>query len=325
MGMAHNKPETFPRLADHLGWVPADKMLAVAEAVVTTQRDYGDREDRSHARLKYTIADRGVKWFRHEVAQRADVLFVERVYKPWRTPSYLGWKRAQDGSFSLGFHLLSGRINNEGRPLQKALRHLIEHYNLNVVITAEQDLILLGINEGVRDEIDAYLANLGIDPQSPAKLYDRALTCVALPMCIKALAEAERVGPEIFRGVNHLLHKHRLASRAPVMRITGCPNGCARPYAAEIGLVGQLPKKYALYLGGHPEGTRLAFRAMEKVPEDDLPELLDRLFGFWKSEGEDSETLGDFVTRVDRDRLLAVLKEADTKAIPVEIAPEATL
>ena len=141
-----------------------------------------------------------------------------------------------------------------------------------------------------------------------SKLFDRAMTCVSLPMCIKALAEAERVGPEVFRSVNHILHKHRLAAKAPVMRITGCPNGCARPYAAEIGLVGQLPKKYAVYLGGHPEGHRLAFRVLEKVAEDDLPELFDRLFAFWAEEGEEEELLRDFVTRVERSRLQSVLE-----------------
>ncbi len=308
MGMSHSDAETHPRLADALGWIPAASLIAVTEAVVTTQRDYGNRENRTFARLKYLLDKKGVAWFQGEVEERAGIRFEQRPLPEWKTPSYLGWSQHRNGSLSLGFHTLSGRlIDTEKRPLKSTLRDLIATYQLSVQVTADQDLILLGIRPEDQKAIESLLDARGLSPHSPQKLYDRALTCVALPTCTKALAEAERAGPQIFGWFQESLDRHQANERAPVIRITGCPNGCARPYSAEIGLVGQLPGHYALYIGGDAEGRRLAQKIKDKVKIDQLSELFEKLTALWVQESPNEERLGDFALRYGLERLGAAL------------------
>ena len=308
MGMSHSDANTHPRLADLLGWIGKQHVIKVTEAVVTTQRDYGNRQDRTFARLKYLLDSRGKEWFRSEVEQRAETKFSDRPLPEWQTPSYLGWHKHSDGSLTLGFHTLSGRITDKDhRPLKTTLRKLIESYQLSVQMTPDQDLILFGIPVAARSEIESILDAHGLSPKSPDRLYDRALTCVALPTCSKALAEAERAGPDIFSWLQASLDAHGLTARAPVVRITGCPNGCARPYTAELGLVGQLPGHYAIFLGGDREGLRLATKVKDKVRVEDLPHFFDRLSKLWATEGKGSESLGDFAYRYGPERLEADL------------------
>jgi sulfite reductase (NADPH) hemoprotein beta-component/sulfite reductase (ferredoxin) len=307
MGMSHNDSETHPRLAELLGWIPKEALIPVAEAVVFTQRDYGNRENRTFARLKYLLDLRGLAWFKSEVEKVAQLKFEDRPLPAWKTPSYLGWVESRDGTLSLGFHTLSGRLIDGDRPLKSALRHIIEKYQLDVQLSTEQDLILYGIKPQDKREIETWLDTQGLNPLSPRKLFDRALTCVALPTCMKALAESERVGPQVFGQIQELLDRYQLNDKAPTVRITGCPNGCARPYSAEIGIVGQMPGLYAIFVGGEPEGQRLSFKIKDKVKTDDLPLVFDKLIGFWKAEGGRDEYLGDFVQRVGAERLGAVL------------------
>lgn len=307
MGMSHNDTETHPRLADLLGWIPKEALVAVAESVVFTQRDYGNRENRTFARLKYLLDTRGLDWFKNQVEERAQLKFENRPLPEWKTPNHLGWIETRDGTLALGFHTLSGRLIDGERPLKSALRHVIEKYQLAVQLTAEQDLILHGIKPEQKREIETYLDTQGLNPLSPRKLYDRALTCVALPTCVKALAESERVGPQVFGQIQEILDRYQLNDKAPIVRITGCPNGCARPYSAEIGIVGQMPGLYAIFVGGEPEGQRLAFKVKDKVKTNDLPVVFDKLIGYWKAEGGRDEFLGDFVQRVGAEQLGAVL------------------
>ncbi len=304
MGMSHTDKETHPRLADELGWIPKAGLIAVAEAIVTTQRDYGNREDRAFARLKYLLDRKGLAWFKAEVERRSGYQFIDKGLPPWETPHYLGWSKHRDGSLSLGFHTLSGRIvDTSQRPLKTALRELIETYQLDIQVSADQDLILYGIRPQDQKAIETFLDAQGLSPHSPRKLYDRALTCVALPTCIKALAEAERVGPEIFAWLQESLDRFELNAKAPIIRITGCPNGCARPFTAEIGLVGQQPGLYAVFMGGDREGQRLAEKVKDKVKFAELPQLFDKLSSLWSKEGESRERLGDFVVRYGHARL----------------------
>jgi sulfite reductase (NADPH) hemoprotein beta-component/sulfite reductase (ferredoxin) len=308
MGMSHSDSNTYPRLADNLGWIPQESLVSVAEAVVTTQRDFGNRDDRSQARLKYLIADKGVDWFRGEVEKRAETNFTDRELPPWKTPSYLGWFNQPNGLLALGFHTLSGRlVDHERRPLKSSLRHLVEHYQLDVQLTPEQDLILLGVRPDDRRDIEAYLDRHGLNPNSPQKLYDRALTCTALPTCSKALAEGERVGPDVFASLQDVLDRYELNTRAPIIRITGCPNGCARPYNAEIGLVGQTRGQYALFVGGDTEGLRMARKIRDKVKYEDLPSVFDQLARIWTEHGQAEERFGDFVNRYGHEKLGAAL------------------
>jgi len=308
MGMSHSNPDTHPRLASNLGWIPAAKVLATTEAVVTVQRDHGNREDRNFARLKYLLDKNGVDWFRSEVEKRAETRFEDRPLPPWKTPNYLGWHPHADGSLTLGFHLLSGRVvDAANRPLKSTLSHLISKYNLQIQMTPDQDLILFGIRPIDRREIEGYLDAHGISPLSPRQLFDRALTCVALPTCSKALAESERVGHEVFSTLQEVLDEFKLSDRAPIVRITGCPNGCARPYTAELGLVGQLPGHYALFLGGDSEGQRLATKIKDKVPLTEIGNVFRRVAKIWAARGESGELLGDFSVRYGLERLGAEL------------------
>ncbi len=308
MGQSPSHPDTKARLADSLGWIPKGKLIEVTEAVVTTQRDFGNRQDRSLARLKYLVAAKGVPWFRSEVEQRANIVFEQLALPDWKTPSHLGWIEQVDGRLALGYHILSGRIvDTERRPLRSALRTVIEKYNLDIQLTAEQDLILLGIRPEDRKAIETYFDRHGMSPFSPQKLYDRALTCVALPTCSKALAESERVGAEVFAVLQQALDRYGLNRRAPVTRITGCPNGCARPYTAELALVGQMPGRYALYLGGDPEGARLAFKVADKVAFKDLGKVFDNLCLYWREHATAEEGLGDFAQRAGAEAIGAVL------------------
>ncbi len=308
MGMSHGNAATFPRLADHLGWVPAADLLRVVEAAVTAYRDSGDRGNRKRARLKYVLHDRGAAWFRDEVEARSGVPFQDRELPPWSTPSLLGWHEAVDGTLALGLHTLSGRITDTPeRRLKVALRNAIDRFHLQVQLTPEQDLILRGIRPGDRDALTRLFQEAGVATDRPAPAHDRALACVALPWCGLAVAEAERRLPEFLGHLQAALDRHGKAGLAPTFRVTGCANGCARPYAAELALVGQSPERYVLWAGGDAEGTTLAFPVKEKVHRAELPELFDRLVAHWAAEGLPGERLGAFARRVRPEALAATL------------------
>jgi len=299
MGMTFQKPGTFPRLADPLGWVPRDAMLPVAEAVVGVHRDHGNRIDRRHARLKYIVAERGVAWLKAEVEQRAGVRFEERPLPPWTTPTTLGWIAREDGTWALGVHTLSGRMaDTPGRPLRKALREVVDTLRPDVQLTPEQDLTLLGLAGADREAVDAIFAAHGLDPRSPSPLHDRALACVALPLCGLAMTEAERAAPALLDDLRRRLEARGLLARAPTVRIAGCPNGCSRSYAAELGIVGQRAGYYSVFAGGSETGDRLALLVAEDVAQADLVDRIDALFGAWAERGLSGERFGAFWARV---------------------------
>jgi sulfite reductase (NADPH) hemoprotein beta-component len=281
-------------------------LINVSEAIVTSHRDYGDRTNRKHARLKYILHDKGLDWFRTEVENRAGIQFdTKKVLPEWNTPSYLGWLKRTDGTYSLGFHTLSGRIKDfANSPLKSALKEIIAGYQLNIQITADQDLILLGISESDKDKIELRLKELNVNPFVPNTLYSRALACPALPTCALALTESERILPDVLNLIQPLLEKYNLMDKAPLLRMTGCPNGCARPYTAEIGLVGQQSGgKYAIYLGGDHEGTRIGSRFKDKATLDDISNILDKLFKLWSEESVNGERFGEFVARKTPEKL----------------------
>nr|WP_320131371.1 NADPH-dependent assimilatory sulfite reductase hemoprotein subunit [uncultured Holophaga sp.] len=278
----------FPRLASLLGWVEAKALLPVAEALLGTFRDHGDRENRKRARLKYVLHDRGVDWARSEVETRAGICFTQRPLPPWQTPSSHGWQKGPDGTWALGLSLLCGRIEGE---LKGTLRRVLETHPVDVQLTAEQDLVLLGVPEAAKAEVSALLGHLA----QPSPLWAQAVACIAQPLCAFAITEGERALPAVLADVEHVLADLELTDRAPVLRLTGCPNGCARPHAAEIGLIGQGIDKYALYLGG--KGDRLAFHFAERVPRSEIGATLRPLLTRWKTEGQPGETFGDFAMR----------------------------
>lgn len=305
LGMSHGDETTFPRLADLLGWVPVQSLLAVAEAVVGVHRDEGNREDRRRARLKYVIARRGLPWFKAEVERRAGLVFEDRPLPTWRTSRVLGWLDRTDGTLALGLSIPSGRVAGS---LKAALREIVATFGSGVQLSPDQDLLLLGLGADTREAVEAIFQRHGHPVVSVDPLAERALACVALPLCGLALTEAERVLPDFLVELRGALERQGLAGRHLIFRVTGCANGCARTYTAELALVGQTAKSYVLYAGGDAEGTRLAFPVLQKVTAEALPGALDRLFAAWASEGAPGETFGAFTARTGVDALRDLLE-----------------
>ena len=300
LGMSHGNAETFPRLADVLGFITPENVNAIGQAVLTTQRDFGDRTNRKHARLKYTIEDRGIHWFRREVESRSGITFQpERPFTFTTIQDPHGWHECADGTWFYGLHILSGRIKNtEGWPMKTALREIAEIHTGDFRLTPSQNLSISGVTKAQKPVIDAILARHGLaeeNKRSPLRL--NALSCVALPTCGLALSESERVLPEILNKFEAVLDEAGLPDQAISLRVTGCPNGCARPYLAEIGLVGKAPNKFALYLGAKYNGTRLNRLFAPTVSIDDAVKLLTPIIKRYALERESGEGFGDFCDR----------------------------
>jgi sulfite reductase (NADPH) hemoprotein beta-component len=301
MGMNHGNVETFPRLADVLGFIPAPAVNAVGRAVLMTQRDYGDRTNRRHARLKYTIEDRGIDWFKAEVERLSGVTFSPArrfAFSTIQDPH--GWHECADGTWFYGLHILSGRIKDlPGWPMKTALREIAQVHTGDFRLTPSQNLTISGVTASQRPVIDALLARHGLANENKRSgLRLNALSCVALPTCGLALTESERVLPDILGKFEAVLEEAGLREDAISLRITGCPNGCARPFLAEIGLVGKAPNKYALYLGASYDGTRLGRLVSPSITIDDALELLTPIVKRYALERNDAERFGDFCDRV---------------------------
>ena len=298
LGASHARPDdTFPRLADPLGWVPADAAEDVAEAVVLAFRDLGNREDRKRARLKYVIEDLGLDAFRREVEQRfGAALAPAPELPPWHQHDHLGWHRQDDDRWFLGVPVQSGRVTGG---LRAALAEIVERFELDVRITPRQDLLLTGIETAQRAEVIDVLRRHGValaDDLTPVRRL--AMACPALPTCGQALAEAERVAPDVLKVLEAELADRGLGELDLHVRMTGCPNGCARPYTAEIGIVGRTKTGYDIHLGGAPGGDRLAPAVARSVKLADLPSVLGPWLDRFAQERSDGETFGDFVHRV---------------------------
>ena len=300
LGMSHGNAETFPRLADVLGFIAPDKVNTIGEAVLTTQRDHGDRTNRKHARLKYTIEDRGIAWFKGEVERRSGIVFEPaRAFTFTRIQDPLGWHECVDGTWFYGLHILSGRIKDTpGWPMKTALREIAEIHTGDFRLTPSQNLTISGVTAEQKPRIDAILVKHGLTGENNRSgMRLNALSCVALPTCGLALAESERILPDILAKFETVLEEAGLKDDAISLRITGCPNGCARPYVAEIGLVGRAPNKYALYLGARYNGTRLNRLVSPSVTIDDAVKLLTPIIKRYAVERNEGEGFGDFCDR----------------------------
>jgi len=301
MGMSHGNAETFPRLADVLGFISTDKVNAIAKAALEAQRDYGDRTNRKHARLKYTIEDRGVAWFKAEVEKRSGVAFgPSRPFRFTTISDPNGWHECADGTRFYGLHILSGRIKDvPGSPLKTALREIAGVHAGDFRLTPSQNLSISGVTPAQKPAIEAILAKHGIaDGIRRSGLRLNALSCVALPTCGLALAESERALPEILEKLEPVLEEAGLRDDAISIRVTGCPNGCSRPYLGEIALVGKAPNKYSLYLGARHNGTRLNRLASSSLTIDEAVNFLKPIIKRYALERGDDEGFGDFCDRV---------------------------
>jgi sulfite reductase (NADPH) hemoprotein beta-component len=300
LGMSHGNAETFPRLADLIGFIPADKVNSIGEAVLTTQRDYGDRTNRKHARLKYTIEDRGIAWFKAEVEKRSGITFEPaRPFNFTTIEDPHGWHQGTDGNGFYGLHILSGRIKDlPGWAMKTALREIAQIHTGDFRLTPSQNLSIAGVTVAQKPLIDAILAKHGLTEENKRSgLRLNALSCVALPTCGLALAESERALPEILEKFEAVLNEAGLRNDAISLRVTGCPNGCARPYLAEIGLVGKAPNKYALYLGAKYNGTRLNRLVSPSITVDDAVTMLTPVIKRYAVERNEGEGFGDFCDR----------------------------
>jgi sulfite reductase (NADPH) hemoprotein beta-component len=300
MGMTHGETDTFPRLGDVLGFIKPESINAVAEAVVTTQRDYGDRTNRKHARLKYTIEDRGVDWFRSEVEQRAGVRFGDpEKFSFAANGDVYGWQKDDLGAWHYGLFVENGRVADVGeRRLLSGLRAIAKQHNSEFRLTPNQNLIISKVAQSDKDGIEALLLEYGIENSvhsSPLRL--NSMACVAFPTCGLAMAESERYLPSLIDKLDASLKNHGLADEPITIRMTGCPNGCARPYVAEIGLVGKAPGRYTVFLGAGFAGERLGAPYLDNVNEAEILDAINPLFASFSSDRLEGEHFGDFLLR----------------------------
>lgn len=304
MGMAHNRPDdTYPLLAQQVGWVPPEDVVDVVEAIVTTQRDHGNRDDRSRARLKYLVEERGIEWLREEVTARTGRPLGDPVELPdWEVNTHHGWHDI-DGTKALGLPVQSGKVAGG---LRAALRRLVADGTVTELrVTPRQDLLLLGITDAaaVENVLRANGVALAGD-QSPIKNF--AMACPALPTCSKALGEAERVLPDVVDELEKVLADTGNAGLALRINMSGCPNGCTRPYNAELSIVGRTKKNYDVFIGGSPAGDRLARRLRDDVPLGDVPELVRPLLELYSRSPRD-RSFGDWAVEQSWDDLQAAL------------------
>ena len=299
MGMTHGNTKTYPRTADVLGFVRPENALKAAEAVLTVQRDWGDRTNRAHARVKYTVEDRGLDAWRAEVGRRIGTALGEpRPFKFTHTGDRYGWTEGENGKHHLTLFIENGRIKDwdGGAQLMTGLRKIAEVHDGEFRMTSNQNVIIANISKKNRKTIETLVKEHGLTDTAGA-IRRNAMACVALPTCGLALAESERYLPTLVTAMEDLAAKHGLSEEEIVVRMTGCPNGCARPYLAEVGFVGTGPGKYNLYLGAAFNGERLSKLYLKDVGHDEIVAAIDPLFADFSKTRESGEHFSDFVIR----------------------------
>ena len=301
LAMTHGDTSTYPRKADDFGFIPLEKTLEVAAAVVTTQRDWGNRVNRKNAKTKYTLERVGVENFRAEVEKRADVTFApSKPYAFTGRGDRIGWVEGVDGNYHLTLFIENGRIlDYPGKTLKTGCKKIAEIHKGDFRLTANQNLIVAGVAPQDKEQIESIAREHGlILPDTSAQRID-SMACVSLPTCPLAMAEAERYLPDAVTELEGILAKHGKQQDSVIFRVTGCPNGCGRAMLAEIGLVGKGPGKYNLHLGGNREGTRIPRMYRENIGEREIMSIIDDLIGQWATDGQDNEGFGDFLIRAE--------------------------
>ena len=279
LGMTHGDKSTFPRKADDFGFIATENILAIAEAVVTTQRDLGGRISRSHARTKYTLETHGVEKFKSEVEQRTGIKFTEsQPYEFTERGDRFGWVKGVDNRWHLTVFIENGRIlDYPGKPLKSGLVKIAKVHQGDFRMTANQNLIIASVPESEKETIEKLARECGLINDTHTEQRFNSMACVALPTCPLAMAEAERYLPGLVSDVEGLLAKHGIADDHIILRVTGCPNGCGRSMLAEVGLVGKAPGRYNLYIGGNTNGTRIPKMYLENIDEATILTTLDEL------------------------------------------------
>jgi len=300
LGMSHGDTKTYPRLANVIGYLPREKVVEVAEKVLTVQRDFGDRTNRKHARLKYTIEDRGVDWFKNELESRLGWKLGEtRPFEFTSSGDRYGWTKGTDGNWHYGLFIQNGRLRDtEELPAKTGLREIAKIHTGDFRLTANQNLVIGGVTEEQKPRIEALLKEYKLDiPERITGLRLNSMACVALPTCGLALAESERYLPSLISELDQIIEECGLRESEIVIRMTGCPNGCARPYLGEIGFVGRAPGKYNIYLGAAFDGSRLNKLYKPSVKSEEIVNELAPIIRRYATERQEGERFGDFTIR----------------------------
>ncbi len=310
MGRMHNSDTTFARAADLLGYVKQEDILDLVQSILALQRDYGNRKLRKNARMKYLLHTKGLKWFKDILRTK---YFKKRIEAPYPEPpaklkDYLGWHKQSPGLWFVGIPLLSGRLSGITK---EKVRSLVERFQLDLRLTPNQDLLLCNIGSYQRSSIKNELLEIGIEkPPSHNSVARHAIACPALPLCGLAITEAERFLPTLIKRIETQL-KQLGINKSILLRVTGCPNGCARPYMAEIALVGSGINQYQLWLGGSPNLQRLAKPFLQKVHIDHLEQTLKPLFVAWRNNNQ-SKSFGDYIFNLNDQSIMKLLSESST-------------
>ena len=299
LAMTHGDHATFPRKADDFGYISLKDTLAVAEAVVSTQRDWGNRVNRKNAKTKYTLERVGVETFKAEVEKRANMQFApSKPYEFTSRGDRFGWVEGIDSKHHLTLFIENGRILDfPNKPLKTGCAEIAKIHQGDFRLTANQNLIIAGVPADQKQIIEDIAVKHGLFEKTTSNQRKDSMACVSLPTCPLAMAEAERYLPEAVTELENILAKHKMQDESIIYRVTGCPNGCGRAMLAEIGLVGKGPNKYNLHLGGNREGTRIPRMYKENILDTEIMTILDELIGRWSNEREDKESFGDFVVR----------------------------
>ncbi|PMN68912.1 sulfite reductase subunit beta [Vibrio lentus] len=300
LAMTHGDTSTYARKADDFGFVPLEKTLDVAAAVVTTQRDWGNRSNRKNAKTKYTLDRVGIDVFKAEVEKRAGVEFSEsRPYEFTGRGDRIGWAEGIDGKHHLALFIENGRLLDfPGKALKTGVAEIAKIHKGDFRMTANQNLIVAGVPKSQKAKIEKLARQYGLMDDAVSEQRKNSMACVAFPTCPLAMAEAERFLPEFVTDVEDILKKHGLPEEDNIiLRITGCPNGCGRAMLAELGLVGKGPGRYNMHLGGNKAGTRIPKMYKENITSAQILEEIDSLVGRWATERTDNEGFGDFTIR----------------------------
>ncbi len=314
MGATHGDDTTYARLGSVIGFVELKDVIAAAEAVITLQRDHGNRQERRYARLKYTVDTLGAEWFKEQIEARAGVTL--HPVKAWyfeRNGDQYGWIQGENGNWHLGLRINSGRlIDRPDSPLLTGLREIAKIHTGHFRLTCNQNLIVADVASADKKKIDALVEQYGLDSyKNQSGIRRNTIACVALPTCALAMAESERYAPVILPKLDALLDKHGLLEQEIVFRISGCPNGCSRPYLGEIALVGRAPGRYDLRLGADFKGERLNVVYQQNIDETEILNHLDGLFQRYAAERHEAEYFGDYLLRAQ------IIAEPTQKRIPL--------
>ncbi|MEC6884093.1 assimilatory sulfite reductase (NADPH) hemoprotein subunit [Photobacterium piscicola] len=300
LAMTHGDHSTYPRRADDFGFIPLEKTLDIAAAVVTTQRDWGNRSNRKNAKTKYTLDRVGSDVFKAEVEKRAGIKFEHsRPYEFTDRGDRIGWVAGIDGKHHLALFIENGRLlDTPNKPLKTGMAAIAKVHGGDFRMTANQNLIVAGVLAKDKAKIEKIARDHGLMDDSVSEQRKNSMACVSLPTCPLAMAEAERFLPEFVTDVEAVLAKHDLAKDENIiLRVTGCPNGCGRAMLAEIGLVGKAPGRYNLHLGGNRNGTRVPKMYRENITVAQIMDEIDSLVGRWSTERQENEGFGDFTIR----------------------------